>query len=228
MRGRWKAVLTAFSLLAATLSTATTAAAQRAALPPPDAVQTRVAANEYRIGALDMINVEVFQIPDLTKELQVDQGGTILLPLIGSVQAAGRTPTELSSFIERELEREYVKDAQVTVTVKNSSSQRVTIDGAVIKPGMYPLTGPTTLLQAVALAEGPDTRLANTRKVAIFRTVGGQRQHALFDLNAIRQGKAADPQVYADDVIVVETSGARSLLRDIGGLTSVFNIFRPW
>ena len=225
MRGRWTAASAAFVLIAAASASSVSLAA---GLPPPAATSSRVAANEYRIGALDMINGELFQFPALTRDLQVDRGGPTLVRGMGEVRAAGRPPTELSRHIEQQLEREYVKDAQVTVVVKNSSSQRVTIDGAVIKPGMYPLTGPPTLLQAVALAEGPDTRLANTRKVAIFRTVNGQRQHALFDLNAIRRGQAADPQVYADDVIVVETSGARSFLRDISGLTSVFNIFRPW
>ena len=94
----------------------------------------------------------------------------------------------------------------------------------VVSPGIYPLTGPTTLLQAVALAKGPDPREANLRKVAIFRNEEGGRRATLHDLSAIRAGKQVDPLVQPDDVIVVETSRGRSLLRDITGALPLFSI----
>jgi polysaccharide export outer membrane protein len=120
-----------------------------------------------------------------------------------------------------------VKDPLVTVTVRESSSQKVTIDGAVVQPGIYPIAGNTTLMQAVALARGPDT-IANTREVAIFRNTGAQRTAAVFDLSAIRSGKAVDPPVYANDVIVVETSGGRRFLRDLGNVVPFISLFRPY
>jgi len=182
----------------------------------------------YKIGPQDTIEVDVFQIPDLSKTAQVDVAGNIRLALVGEVRAAGRTPAELSRLIETELKNTYVKDPRVTVTVKESSSRRVTIDGAVIQPGIYPLSGPTTLLQAVALARGPDPREANLRKVAIFRNVAGQRQATFFDLSAIRSGKSPDPQVYPDDVVVVETSRGKSLLRDLAGALPFFSLLSPF
>lgn len=183
-----------------------------ASAPGPSAI---VPPTDYKIGPQDTLVVDVFQVPDLSKTVQVETSGTILMPLIGQVMATGRTPKELSEDIATQLSKDYVKDPLVTVTVKESSSQKVTIDGAVVQPGIYPIAGNTTLMQAVALAKGPDPSLANTRQVAIFRNSGAQRTAAVFDLSAIRSGKAVDPPVYANDVIVVETSGGRRFLRDL-------------
>jgi polysaccharide export outer membrane protein len=197
-------------------------------LPPPDpaANALRPLADNYVVGPQDTIEVEVFQTPELTKTVIVDDSGMILLPLIGKVQAAGATTEALSARIAKSFEETYVKDPVVTVTVKKSESQRITVDGAVVQPGIYPLTGTTTLLQAVALARGPDVREANIKKVAIFRQIGGQRQSAIYNLAAIRSGKEADPQVYANDIVVVETSGSRGILRDLGSALPILSVFR--
>lgn len=178
----------------------------------------------YKIGPQDQIEVDVFQVPDLSKTVEVNMDGNVLLPLIGEVKAAGYTPSEFSKALEAQLRATYVKDPRVTVSVKESSSRRVTVDGAVIQPGIYPLTGPTTLMQAVALARGPDPREANLRKVAIFRMDGAERRATLYDLSAIRSGKQPDPQVLPDDVIVVENSKGRSLLRDMSGVLPFLSI----
>lgn len=183
---------------------------------------------EYRIGVGDKLNVRVFQVPDLSfAELVVDTSGNIQMPLIGAVQAAGRTSGELSSDIARRLSAQYLRDPQVTVTVTEAASQKITVDGAVTRPGVYEMRGSTTLLQAVAMAEGP-TGVADLTKVAVFRTVAGQRSVALFDLAAIRQGRAADPEVLGDDVIVVDTSRLNTTLRQILGAVPALAIFRPF
>ena len=183
---------------------------------------------EYRIGVGDKLNVRVFQVPDLSfGELVVDTSGNIQIPLIGAVQSAGRTSGELSSDIARRLSAQYLRDPQVTVTVTEAASQKITVDGAVTKPGVYEMRGSTTLLQAVAMAEGP-TGVADLTKVAVFRTVAGQRSVALFDLAAIRQGRAADPAVLGDDVIVVDTSRLNTALREILGAVPALAIFRPF
>ncbi|MGE5566529.1 MAG: polysaccharide biosynthesis/export family protein [Parcubacteria group bacterium] len=204
------------AVVAACLASAQPALAARGvALPPPDpSGQGNVA--EYRIGPQDKLDISVFQVPDLTRSVEVDASGKVLLPLIGELQASGRTPDELSKAIAGALKNGYVNDPRVTVAVTQSPSQSVTIDGAVREPGVYPIAGDTTLLQAVALAKGPDSRLANLRRVAIYRTVGGTRQMAIFDLAAIRDGKAEDPPVFGRDVIVVDQSGAKSLLQTLG------------
>lgn len=183
---------------------------------------------EYRIGVGDKLDVRVFQVPDLSfDQLVVDTSGNIQIPLIGAVQSAGRTSGELSTDIATRLAAQYLRNPQVTVTVTEAASQKITVDGAVTKPGVYEMRGSTSLLQAVAMAEGP-TRVADLTKVAVFRTVSGQRSVALFDLAAIRQGRADDPAVLGDDVIVVDTSRLNSALREIVTAVPALAIFRPF
>ncbi len=176
-----------------------------------------VPAAEYRIGVGDKLDVRVFQVEDLSFEaLVVDTSGNIQLPLIGAVRGAGQTAGEMSTDIAERLAAQYLRDPQVTVTVKEAANQKITVDGAVTKPGVYEMRGSMSLLQAVAMAEGP-TRVADLTKVAVFRSIDGRRSVALFDLSAIRQGRAYDPQVLGDDVIVVDTSRLSSSLREVVG-----------
>lgn len=181
---------------------------------------------EYRIGAQDKLSVRVFQVEDLSfDEIMVDSSGSIQMPLIGAVQAAGHTPEELSRDLEVRLGERYLRNPQVAVSVLEAASQKVTIDGAVTKPGVYNMRGRTSLLQAVAMAEGP-SRVADLTKVAVFRTINGQRHVALFDLEAIRQGRATDPEVLGDDIIVVDTSRLNSALREIVTALPALSVFR--
>lgn len=169
---------------------------------------------DYHIGATDLLSVSVLQVPDLTfNEIRVDAAGNLQMPLIGSVQAAGLTPNELSTDIARRLGERYLRNPQVTVSVKEAASQKVTIDGAVAQPGVYEMRGRTTLLQAVAMARGP-LREADVNSVAVFREVNGQRMVAVFDLAAIRNGQAEDPVILGDDVVVVDISRMNALVRD--------------
>ena len=210
------------SSLAAGVQSSSTPNFQSAALPPTKTVPqfqsqspaTNMIRPDYVIGPDDVIAVNVFQVPDLSGTVQVDSDGNVLLPLVGSMPAAGRTTGQLSQQIAAAYGSRYVRDPKVTVSVKNSDSQKVTVDGAVVQPGIYPITSGTTLMQAIALARGPDTKLASS-KVAIFRTVGQNRTEAVFDLSDIRDGKVQDPQLQARDIVVVDTSGVRKFLQDI-------------
>ena len=206
------------------------APALAANLPPPDAgALLRPDAADYRIGAQDELEINVFGIEELKRTVAVDSGGKILLPLIGAVQAGGRTPAELSNDIAGLLKKSYMKDPQVIVTVKEAQSQKVTVDGAVQQPGQYPLAGPTTLMQAISLARGPDPKLANVKRVAIFRTIRGKRQSAVYNLAAIRSGKAEDPLVYGNDIVVVDTSGAKNFMQNFqGGFGLLGMLLAPW
>jgi polysaccharide export outer membrane protein len=182
-------------------------------------------ATEYRIGVGDKLDVRVFQVADLSfEELVVDTSGNINMPLIGAVRSAGRTAGEMSTDIAARLATQYLRDPQVTVTVKEAANQKITVDGAVTKPGVYEMRGSTSLLQAVAMAEGP-TRVADLTKVAVFRSIDGRRSVAIFDLSAIRQGRESDPQVLGDDVIVVDTSRLSSALREVVGALPAFSAF---
>jgi polysaccharide export outer membrane protein len=171
--------------------------------------------SDYVIGPEDVIQVDVFDVPDLSRTVAVDSSGQVLLPLLGQITAANESVAQLTTQIQSAYADTYVRDPKVTVTVKESASLKVTVDGAVVDPGIYPISTNTTLMKAIAMAKGPDMKLADVNKVAIFRTVGPQRTEAIFDLEDIRDGKSIDPQIMANDVIVVDTSAIRRFLQDI-------------
>ena len=144
---------------------------------------------EYRIGPGDLLKVQVFQIPDLDRDVRVDNAGRISLPLIGSVEAAGLSVAQLQDQVAARYRERYLQDPQVTVSLQESPNQRVTVGGAVTEPGVYPMGAPhLTLQQAVAMGRGI-TNVANPRNVIVFRTVGGERMFARFDLKQIQQGE---------------------------------------
>jgi polysaccharide export outer membrane protein len=109
--------------------------------------------SDYRIGAQDLLEVKVFEAPDLNRSLRVSAGGEISLPLLGSVQAAGLTAQELEAFLEYKL-RKYMKDPHVDVLVNSVESHPVSILGAVKKPGVFQVRGPKSVLEMLSLAEG--------------------------------------------------------------------------
>lgn len=195
---------------------------------PPDPVKLAPATQQtsYRIGPMDVLDVSVFQVPDLTRSVQVDAAGQIILPLIGAVNAAGKTVAELQTDVATQLKAKYLQSPEVTIYVKEFASQKVTVEGAVVQPGIYPITGRTTLLQALAMARGTD-RVANEQRVVIFRTINSQRMGAVFDIKAIRAGTADDPEVYGNDVVVIERSGMKSIFRDATGAVPILGLFRP-
>lgn len=170
---------------------------------------------EYRIGAFDKIAVSVFQEEDLSvRDVQVDAGGRILLPLIGQVQAEGKTSIELADLIAKRFGAKYLVDPQVSVVVEESVSQKVTVEGSVIEPGVYSIQGRTTLLDAVAMAKGT-SRVAAMDEVAVFRMVNGQRVGALFNLRKIGKGDAQDPQILGNDTVVIGYSSIKAAWRDL-------------
>lgn len=191
----------------------------------PPSVQADAAG--YRIGPLDTLDINVYGEPDLSaKALQVDAAGKIALPLIGTIDAKGDTPAELSTKIEHLLGARYVRNPQVAVSVGASVSQKVSIEGEVAEPGVYPMTGPTTLLGVIAMAKG-ETDLATLRQVVVFRTTNGQREGAVFDVASIRRGDAADPVMQANDLVVVGYSAAKRFWKNIVSAAPIFNVFRP-
>lgn len=196
------------------------------ALPPPDPAKAMISAEEYRVGPMDVLDIAVYQSPDLTRVIQVDAVGQIGMPLIGAVPVAGKTVTEIQADLTARLKERYLRSPEVTVAVKEFASQKVTVDGSVTQPGVYPLVGKTTLMQSIAMARGVD-RLANHKRVAIFRTVNSQRMVAVFDLDEIRTGTMDDPQVYANDVVFVDRSGSKSLFRDVISSVPLLSVFVP-
>jgi polysaccharide export outer membrane protein len=169
------------------------------------------ATTDYLIGPLDKLNITVFEVKDLTLDnIQVDSTGRILLPLIGSVTAQGKTTTALSTEIAERLKERYLQSPQVSVTVADMASQKVTVEGAVNEAGVFELKGRTSLLEVVALAKGV-SKAANSHRVSIIRNVEGAPHAATFDLVAIAAGKAGNPEVMANDVVIVDTSKSKSV-----------------
>lgn len=167
----------------------------------------------YRIGPLDVVEVSVFKVPDLSKTVQVADTGSINLPLVGEVPAAGHTAQEVERDLTKRLGAKYLQSPQVTVFVKEYNSQRITIEGAVKKPGVYPVRGGSTLLQIIATAEGLTDVAEND--VAIFREVGGKRTAAKFNIEEIRSGKTQDPPIQQGDTIVVNTSALATTYQNL-------------
>ena len=111
-----------------------------ASLPPPDVVMGGDV-REYTIAPQDTLTISVFQVTDLNRDVEVDGAGQIRLPLIGTLSVAGKTARAVSDEIAGKLRDGYVLSPDVSVTVKGSPSQRVTVEGAVIEPGVYPIVG---------------------------------------------------------------------------------------
>jgi polysaccharide export outer membrane protein len=176
------------------------------------------------ITPLDRLSVTVFREPELSVEdAPVDEGGRIGLPLIGTVNAAGKSTDVLANEIKAKLAH-YVRRPEVSVQVKQAASRRITVTGSVMQPGVYPLEGRLSLLQAVALARGP-SQVAAMDQALIFRVRNGQRSAARFDLNQISKGKAVDPEVISGDTIALGSSKAKTAWRDIVLSLRSFNIF---
>ncbi len=161
----------------------------------------------YKIGPRDVLEVTVFKAPELSKTVQVSEAGTINFPLIGELEAAGKSAREVEQEMTRRLGSKYLQNPQLSVLVKDYFSQRITMEGAVKKPGVYPIAGGLSLLQAMAQAGGFDESASQT--VVLFRQVNGKRMAGRYDVSRIREGEDEDVQLQAGDVIIVPTSNLK-------------------
>ena len=162
----------------------------------------------YKIGAMDVLDISVFQVPELTKSVQVADTGTINLPLLGEVVVAGKTPQQVERDLTTKLGAKYLQNPQVTVYVKEYNSAQITIQGEVKKPGVFPLKGKTSLLQLVAMAGGFEDDSDST--VLVLRENNGKRSAATFDVSAIQKGRANDPVLQSGDIVVAGKSAIKS------------------
>jgi len=203
------------------------ASAQDVASIPSSTIATAVnPASDYLIGVQDTLQIDVFDVPDLSRTVQVDGSGFVVVPLVGQVRASDRTPDQLAEYIASELGEKYLKNPIVTVIVKDPASQKVTVDGSVVQPGIYQIGPQTTLLQAVALAKGPDA-VSDAHRVTIIRNGAGGQTVSIFDLVDIREGKTADPFLRANDIVVVDVSDIRRFVRDFGNVISLAALLHP-
>jgi polysaccharide biosynthesis/export protein len=169
---------------------------------------------EYRIGSQDLMEIVVFGQPELTRTVRVNSAGEISLPLIGSLIAAGLTAQQLEQRVAAMLGEKYLQSPQISVFMKEFTTLRFTVEGAVNKPGVYPLTGQMTLLRALAVAGGQG-QLSDLSEVMVFRIAeSGERKTFKYDAEKIRGGEVVDPLIQNDDLVVVKRSRARTALRD--------------
>lgn len=183
-----------------------------------------VAADDYRIGPQDLIEIQVFGIDNLKREVRVNSKGSISLPLIGTVVLGGLTGQEAEALIASMYEKDYLRDPQVSVFIKEFTSQRITVEGAVAKPGVYPIRGQTTLLQAIAIAGGQG-QLPDLSQVMVYRRDGNEKKVLTFDLVKVRSGEVPDPSLVNEDIVVVRRDEGRVVLRDsiVGDFINIFN-----
>lgn len=196
-------------------------------LAAPDAPSVESVGTDYRIAPLDTVSIKVFQADNLSGDYQVDLTGQISLPLVGEVEAANLTTAQLDDKLTAVLGQKYYEHPDVSVALKASTARAVTVDGAVSKAGTFPVLGHASLMQAIALAGGT-TEDANTHRIAIFRTINGQRQAAAFDLTAIRHGQAPDPEIYAGDIVIVDGSSVKQSFKRVMQSFPILSIFRPF
>ncbi|WP_292056845.1 polysaccharide biosynthesis/export family protein [Brevundimonas sp. UBA5936] len=225
IRMRTFTLATALMAGAAVSACATRSAAPPAVLPMP--VVQQAPQPTYRIGPFDQLQVNVFGVPELSGAAQVDGDGQLNLPLVGPVDALGRTPPQLAVEVERAYATRYVRDPNVTIQITTPQSQRVVVSGEVREAGVFPVQGRLTLVQAIAQARGLSDN-ANAGNVVVLRQAEGQQTAARFDLREIQAGRLADPELAPGDTVIVDTARARRLIRDLaplgGFLVGIFNV----
>lgn len=181
---------------------------------------------EYRVGPNDLLDVEVLNLENAKRTVRVNAAGYITLPLVGPVTVAGLTQQQIEQHIAGLYGDKYLQNPQVSVFIREFTTERITVDGAVAKPGIYPLVGQMTLLRVLALAGGFGS-IAKRDKVMVFRQgENGERQVATFDVERIQSGQDMDPPIRGDDLIVVQRDATRAAFTD-SLFRDVVNVFNP-
>ncbi len=158
---------------------------------------------EYRIGPGDVLNIEVWKDPALTRLVTVLPDGKVAYPLIGEIVAVGKTTAQLRNEVAAKLSR-FVKDIVVSVEVREMKSLQIYILGRVNSPGRSILSSNVDVLQALAIAGGPNS-FANRSRIRIFRQEGGTRTIIPFDYDEVAAGRNLETNIMLQrgDVILV-------------------------
>jgi polysaccharide biosynthesis/export protein len=165
----------------------TAAPAQTAKPAAVAAVPDVVVPPGFVIGAEDVLTIVYWKDKDMTTDAQVRPDGRIALPLLNDVHAAGLTPEQLREKLTEE-SKKYMEDPNITVVVRQINSRKVFITGEVNKPGPYPLTSQTSVMQLLAMAGGL-REYANSKKIVIMRTENGKQISLMFNYKDVIAGK---------------------------------------
>lgn len=167
------------------------------------ALVAKVAQETYQLGPEDAIEISVWKEPELTKQLVVRPDGKISYPLVGEIQAAGRTVKQLQDEVSKRLTK-YVTDANVTVILLKTQYYKIYVTGKVNKPGDFVVGRPTDVMQAIAMAGGV-TPFASPKSIVVLRRVGGKDEVYPFNYNDVSKGKSLEQNrtLLPGDVVVV-------------------------
>lgn len=174
--------------------------AAKPADPRPEGVTPPV---DYVIGPDDVLGVVVWREQELSTEVKVRPDGKVSLPLVNDIQAGGLTPEQFREKVTTAVTK-FVEAPSVTIIVKQINSRQVFVLGEVVKPGPYPLTAPTTVLQLLALTGGP-TPYAKVDEIAVMRTIDGKTSRLLFNYKEVSRGRKIEQNIMlrpGDTVIV--------------------------
>jgi len=184
------------------------ASAQETSAPKPDATAKPAASvlavgPDYKIGPQDVLRIDVWKEPDISRTIPVRPDGKISLPLLNDVQASGLTAMELAASLKDSLSK-YLTNPQVTVTVQEINSRRVYITGEVNHPGTFPLLPNMTVLQALSSAGG-FTQFARLKNIYVLRSESGKQVKHPFNYKEVVKGNQPEQDIVLlpGDVIVV-------------------------
>jgi polysaccharide biosynthesis/export protein len=167
--------------------------------------------NDYIVGSEDLLEVQIFGEEDLNRQVRVDGEGQVTLPLVGSVKVAGFTPKTIEKRLMAAYGARYLRDPQITLSVKEYRHQRVSVTGAVDKPGYYEIIGPRKLLEVLAMAGGLQDKGADSKAGDVVQVIRehGSPNTLIIDLKRL-QAKA-DPDlnviIHSGDVVHVPFAG---------------------
>ncbi len=197
------AVLLVCAFFAGSLFIISSASAQSAAGHDADATAAKPHDNSFVIGNDDVLAINVWKEPDISRSIPVRSDGKISLPLVGEVQAAGLTPAALEKDIASRL-KNYISEPEVTVMVQTVNSQKFNILGQVAKPGSYVIANSPTVLDAIALAGG-FRDFAKKKSVYVLRQEPGGESRIPFNYKDVSQGKnmAQNIKLQPGDTIIV-------------------------
>ena len=174
------------------------------AADPATVIKSAPSDDSYVIGANDVLAINVWKEPDVSRSVPVRSDGKISLPLVGELQASGQTPRQLEQEISKRLQS-YISEPEVTVIVTDSKSQKVNILGMVARPGTYLLTSSTTVLDAVALAGGFKD-FAKQKSIYVLRQApDGTQKRMPFNYKDVIKGKNPEQNIrlQAGDTVVI-------------------------
>ena len=171
--------------------------------------------SDYILGPSDLLQIDVFQVDELSGTERINAAGYIKMPLIGLVKVAGLSREQSEDLITELYAEGYLQDPQVNIDIMEYVSHQITVLGHVTNPGVYPLKGKTTLLQALAMA-GDAGALADEEEVVVFRSDEyGVVVGYVVNLEDVLAGTVIDPEIIGNDKVVVPVSGSKSFIKGI-------------